>query len=93
MAAFEPVLLQRLNKPECKTLEGYRADGGYRTLTRALKEMSPDQVTTVVKDAGLRGRGGAGFPTGLKWTFLPKRPAAYSSSMARCIVRVPVPYS
>ena len=72
MAAFEPVLLQRLNKPECKTLEGYRADGGYRTLTRALKEMSPDQVTTVVKDAGLRGRGGAGFPTGLKWTFLPK---------------------
>ena len=52
MAAFEPVLLQRLNKPECKTLEGYRADGGYRTLTRALKEMSPDQVTTVVKDAG-----------------------------------------
>src|SRR3990172_7371263 len=71
MAKFEPVLLARIHKPESAALAGYRADGGYETLKKALG-MAPDAVTAIVKDAGLRGRGGAGFSAGVKWTFLPK---------------------
>ncbi len=72
MAEFEPVLLRRVGKPSIQSLESYRADGGFRALAKALNEMSPAQVTDTVKTAGLRGRGGAGFPTGVKWGFLPK---------------------
>ena len=72
MATFEPVLLARINKPDPHKLAGYRADGGYVTFEKTLKDKQPAEVTTQVKDSGLRGRGGAGFPTGLKWTFLPK---------------------
>jgi NADH-quinone oxidoreductase subunit F len=72
MAEFEPVLLRRVSRKASPWLEAYRADGGYRALGKALGEMTPAQVTDVVKASGLRGRGGAGFPTGLKWTFLPK---------------------
>lgn len=50
----------------------YRKNGGYAAAEKALKSMSPDQVTEEVKKSGLRGRGGAGFPTGLKWSFLAK---------------------
>ncbi|HEV3438741.1 MAG TPA: NADH-quinone oxidoreductase subunit NuoF [Gemmata sp.] len=68
---YEPTLLARIDKPNSGKLEGYRADGGYATVERALKDLKPEEVTKQVKDSGLRGRGGAGFPTGLKWTFLP----------------------
>src|SRR3989440_104317 len=72
MPDYEPVLLARIHKPDSHALDSYRADGGYRTFERVVKEMQPAQVTDVVKASGLRGRGGAGFPTGVKWTFLPK---------------------
>jgi NADH-quinone oxidoreductase subunit F len=72
MAEYEPVLLRRVGKPDSQSLATYRADGGYRALAKAVNEMAPAQVIDLVKASGLRGRGGAGFPTGLKWTFLPK---------------------
>src|SRR5437868_15154177 len=72
MPEFEPVLLRRVGKPDSQSLAGYRVDGGYRALGKAVNEMAPAQVVEVVKASGLRGRGGAGFPCGLKWTFLPK---------------------
>src|SRR5437868_7379579 len=72
MPAFEPVLLRRILRKADPSLEAYRADGGYRALVKAINEMTPAQVIDVVKNSGLRGRGGAWFPTGLKWTFLPK---------------------
>jgi NADH-quinone oxidoreductase subunit F len=71
MPAFEPVLLARINKPDSASLASYRADGGYKSLEKALG-MEPAAITEEVKAAGLRGRGGAGFPCGVKWTFLPK---------------------
>src|SRR5438270_5105433 len=72
MPDFEPVLLRRILKKASPSLDAYRADGGYQALQKAVHEMTPEQVIDVVKSSGLRGRGGAGFPTGLKWTFLPK---------------------
>jgi NADH-quinone oxidoreductase subunit F len=54
-----------------RTLRGYEARGGYQAIRKALR-LDPDEVTATVKDAGLRGRGGAGFVTGMKWGFMPK---------------------
>ena len=72
MAAFEPVLSRNWNVPDSHTLAVYESRGGYRASRKALTEMDPDKVVQLVKDSELRGRGGAGFPTGLKWSFLPK---------------------
>src|SRR5215470_5883870 len=72
MADFQPVLLAQVGKAESHTLRAYEQAGGYQALKKSLKENSPKEVTDIVKGSGLRGRGGAGFPTGLKWTFLPQ---------------------
>src|SRR5262249_2744708 len=72
MPEFEPVLLRRIVRNASPALDAYRADGGYRALEKAVTQMTPAQVTDVVKRSGLRGRGGAGFPTGVKWRSLAK---------------------
>ena len=65
------LLLKDVHIDGIRYLETYRKQGGYQALEKALK-MSPDDVTEEVKKSGLRGRGGAGFPAGLKWSFLAK---------------------
>ena len=60
-----------VGNPEALSLPGYKKSGGYEGLSKALK-MEPDAVIEEVKKSGLRGRGGAGFPAGMKWSFIPK---------------------
>jgi NADH-quinone oxidoreductase subunit F len=67
----EPILLRNVFKPDSVSLETYRAGGGYAELKRFLA-MAPEEIVETVKRSTLRGRGGAGFPTGMKWGFLPK---------------------
>ena len=67
-----PVLTKRWLSPRSWTLETYEQLEGYQGLRKALTTMTPDEVITVVKDSSLRGRGGAGFPTGMKWQFIPQ---------------------
>lgn len=67
------LLLENINVPGIKSFDVYRANGGYRSVEKALKTMSPDDVMEEVKKSGLRGRGGAGFPTGMKWSFLDRK--------------------
>ena len=71
MAEFEPVLTARWGTEGADTIDGYVRTGGYEALRTALG-MSPQDVIEAVKASGLRGRGGAGFPTGMKWDFIPK---------------------
>lgn len=70
MTTLTPVLSRSWDADRSWTMSAYLADGGYRGLRKALA-MTPEDVITAVKDSGLRGRGGAGFPTGMKWGFLP----------------------
>src|SRR5690242_20981230 len=70
MEPFEPVILRNQVVPNIRDIDVYIADGGYEGLRAAL-QMQPAEVIETVKKSGLRGRGGAGFPTGMKWGFLP----------------------
>lgn len=66
----EYILLRHRDIPDIHKLEVYRQHGGFEAFEKAVSSMEPKQVTEEVKASGLRGRGGAGFPTGLKWSFI-----------------------
>jgi len=66
------LLLEHVDVPGIDGIDAYVKHGGYASLEKALKKMSPEEVVEEVKKSGLRGRGGAGFPTGMKWSFLAK---------------------
>jgi NADH-quinone oxidoreductase subunit F len=71
MGVLTPVLTDIWDAERSWTLETYESQGGYAALKKALT-MAPADIVTQVKDSGLRGRGGAGFPTGMKWSFIPQ---------------------
>lgn len=73
----EKILLKNIDTPNARSLSAYKTRGGYDGAAKALR-MSPDELVEFVKKANLRGRGGAGFPAGMKWSFLPpKRDVTY----------------
>ncbi len=71
MSTLTPVLSAHWDEADSFTIAGYKRHGGYDALAKALKS-TPDEVIALVKESGLRGRGGAGFPTGNKWSFIPQ---------------------
>ena len=72
IAEYKPVLLANVDTHDSHRRHVYESMGGYRALKKGLRDMKPTDVVELVQASSLRGRGGAGFPTGLKWTFLPK---------------------
>lgn len=66
------VLFKHITDPKHRTVSGYESHGGYSAWRKVLTSFKPEEVIAEVKQSGLRGRGGAGFPTGLKWSFVPK---------------------
>jgi len=70
--SYELVLFKNIHDPKTKEIDHYLELGGYQAARRVLKELTPAEVIETTKASGLRGRGGAGFPTGLKWSFVPK---------------------
>jgi NADH-quinone oxidoreductase subunit F len=67
-----PLISKRFGLKDSQTIDVFLQNGGYQALDKALKQMTPEQIIDEVKKSNLRGRGGAGFPTGMKWSFVPK---------------------
>jgi NADH-quinone oxidoreductase subunit F len=70
--AEHKILTEHFGREGLETIAVYEKSGGYQSLRKATKEMTPEQIVEEVKTSAIRGRGGAGFPTGMKWSFLPK---------------------
>jgi NADH-quinone oxidoreductase subunit F len=67
------IILEHIEVEGIRSFEVYRKNGGYKSVEKALKTLKPEQIVEEVKTSGLRGRGGAGFPTGMKWSFIDKK--------------------
>lgn len=78
------VLMEHMSKPNQLKLETYEINGGYKAIRKAIKEIKPDDLIEMVKQSGLRGRGGAGFSTGMKWGFVPKDPTLDKYVVCNC---------
>src|SRR5580658_5603393 len=78
------VISRRFGIPNSKSIEVYLQNDGYQALEKALKQMTPDQIIDEMKKSNLRGRGGAGFSTGMKWSFVPKDPGKTKYILANC---------
>ncbi len=72
---FEPILTRNIHRPDSEKIGTYLAQGGYEAVRAALTQHTPAELIALVKRSGLRGRGGAGFPAGMKWGFMPVDPA------------------
>lgn len=78
------VLMEFMGQPGQTSIEGYIRNGGYTAIKKAIPGISPDTLIAMVKDSGLRGRGGAGFVTGAKWGFIPKDPSLPKYLVCNC---------
>ena len=74
-----PILTKFWDDPQSWTLATYERHDGYKALTKAL-DMEPQAIIDAVKDSSIRGRGGAGFPTGMKWSFMARPTAVRATS-------------
>ena len=82
-------LTEHINVPGIEKFDVWRSKGGYASVEKALKTMTPEQILEEVKFSDLRGRGGAGFPSGLKWSFLDRKEPAVGNQL--CAGRQMVP--
>ncbi|MGE5619835.1 MAG: NADH-quinone oxidoreductase subunit NuoF [Sphingomonadaceae bacterium] len=80
----EKILFRNMGIPNSWEIDVYEARGGYEGLKKTLREHSPAEVIEIVKASGLRGRGGAGFPAGMKWSFVPKDPGLQRYLACNC---------
>jgi len=80
----EKILFRNMGIPNSWEIDVYESRGGYEGLKKALRESTPAEVIDVVKASGLRGRGGAGFPAGMKWSFVPKTPGLQRYLTCNC---------
>lgn len=84
---FEPILTRNIRRPDSEKIATYLAHGGYEAVRVALTQHTPAALVEMVKRSGLRGRGGAGFPAGVKWGFMSLDPAVPSATFT---IQLPV---